>query len=65
MKVKINDAVYDSEDMLIMIKLTNEEKKCISMMSKEDNVFSCFPEYIEDDEIKLLSECMKNFKNEP
>lgn len=44
MKVKIRDETYDSEDMPIMLILSDEEKSLIGDMSPGNHKFCSFPE---------------------
>lgn len=43
MKVKIRDKIYDSEDMPIMLVLSDEEKRLIKCMIPENHKFCSFP----------------------
>lgn len=52
MKVLIRNHVYDSEDEAIAVILSEVDKKNISNMSKELNIYCDYPDSMSEKEIK-------------
>lgn len=44
MKVKIGDTIYDAEDQMVMLILTEEDKRLISTMHPDQMKFCCAPD---------------------
>ena len=51
MKIKIGNMVYDSNEQMIQIELSEEEKELISNMGNQTK-FCSFPEHIDVDDVK-------------
>lgn len=60
MKIKVGDDIYDSNDVPIMIIMTEDDLHNIKNMPENLRRYACFPENWEevDDDIKL--EWMRN-----
>lgn len=60
MKVKIGERVYDSEQVLIMLNLEDEEKSCIADMCDEHHIYASFPSECDPVTVEQLMEEFKN-----
>jgi len=61
MVVKIDDKLYDTSEVTVLISLSEQEKHCISASPKTDDMFIFFPKNADMAEMKKSMKDMKSF----